>query len=465
MAPWVEFADIIIVSGIKERGCKVPSGKHELARRPAILIMAAFLLFTYGTVSSPAQPAGFLGAWYRGGPASIYQQGDQTFCRNEKGDVSRCRIESTNQIRALDWAGGLVGTLSADGQTLSWANNSQWTRQSGASASLFLGAWYRGTAAASVYEQGGQLFCRNERGDVTRCRMESPTQIRALDWAGGLVGTLSTDYQTINWANNSQWSRQSGLSAAPFLGTWYRGAPALIYEQGGQLYCRNEKNQISRCRVESATRIRALDWVGGLAATLSTDGGTLNWDNNSQWYRKPTGGPPPSTPPPGTPPPTTPPPSTPPPSTPPPSTPPPSTPPPSGGLRNLALHRPAQQSSDFSPATGASLGVDGNLTTLFHTQEDRNPWWQVDLGAIYTLSTAKIYNRQDCCLERSRLIQVMLSNDGSNWQTVYAHNGIPFGQNQLPLQVNLESRRARYVRLQNNESGYLHLLEVEIYGQ
>src|SRR5437588_12516780 len=86
---------------------------------------------------------------------------------------------------------------------------------------------------------------------------------------------------------------------------------------------------------------------------------------------------------------------------------------------NVALNKPAQQSSLSPWSTGpndAQGGVDGikNGRWGFHTNEQANPWWQVDLQQNFSLNEIRVFNRMDGgCMERSRTIQVMLSTDGA----------------------------------------------------
>lgn len=140
------------------------------------------------------------------------------------------------------------------------------------------------------------------------------------------------------------------------------------------------------------------------------------------------------------------------------------------GLRNLALNRPAQQSSrsEWSSPTDPQGAVNGikNGGFGFHTQGELNPWWQVDLGAVCNLQEVRVFNRQDCCAERARTLRVLLSHDGQTWQTAYVHDGSVFGgaSDGRPLKVHLQGQRARFLRLQVMENTYLHLDEVEVYG-
>ena len=140
-----------------------------------------------------------------------------------------------------------------------------------------------------------------------------------------------------------------------------------------------------------------------------------------------------------------------------------------GGSVNLAQGKPASQSSrsQWSRPDDPQGAVDGviNGGYAFHTDNQANPWWQVDLGKSYRLADVRLFNRLDCCSERARTVQVMLSDDGRVWRTAYRHNGSIFGgKDGKPLVVPLNRESARYLRLQLNESTWFHLDEVEVHG-
>lgn len=138
--------------------------------------------------------------------------------------------------------------------------------------------------------------------------------------------------------------------------------------------------------------------------------------------------------------------------------------------RNLALHKPAKQSSlsEWSKPNDALGAVKGttNGSFGFHTDKEVNPWWQVDLLDVYKLIEVRVYNRINARPERSRTLTILLSLDGNDWKLVYANNNnvILGGIDTQPLIVSLDSIAARYVRLQLAEENYLHLDEVEVYG-
>ncbi len=127
---------------------------------------------------------------------------------------------------------------------------------------------------------------------------------------------------------------------------------------------------------------------------------------------------------------------------------------------NLALADAVQVSDVIRPGEDAAGAVDGDTRNGygFHTGEDDRPFWQVDLGRSQTLGRIMIHNLHQP--ERAARLQVMLSDDGAQWRTVYEHNGQP-----SPLiECALDRAAARYVRLQLPQRGYLHLAEVQVFA-
>ncbi len=138
---------------------------------------------------------------------------------------------------------------------------------------------------------------------------------------------------------------------------------------------------------------------------------------------------------------------------------------------HLAVKRPTQQSSlsAWSYADGAigpSGGVDGGITGGFgfHTDIEDAPWWQVDLEEVRPLTEVRVYNRMDSGRERSRTLQVMLSDDAEAWRLVHDQGGYTFGgADGRPLRIMLAGDRARDIRLRLAERTYLHLDKVQIF--
>ncbi|MHC4368024.1 MAG: HzsA-related protein [Planctomycetota bacterium] len=115
-------------------------------------------------------------------------------------------------------------------------------------------------------------------------------------------------------------------------------------------------------------------------------------------------------------------------------------------------------------AIGATDGVkDGAYG--FHTENELNPWWQIDLGQDVRLDRLIIYNRCDIAERASRLM-VLISDDGKSFKEFYRHDGtVFFGRtDDKPLVVKLDGVNARFVRLRLPHKSYFHLDEVELYA-
>ena len=122
----------------------------------------------------------------------------------------------------------------------------------------------------------------------------------------------------------------------------------------------------------------------------------------------------------------------------------------------------------FQDAAGAVDGVK-NGKYAFHTAQETNPWWQVDLGKPTEIARIVVYNRLDYApgLHNADRVVILTSDDGKAWTERY-RNAHHFGgiTGAPPLEVRFERGkvRARFVRLQVPSTApiYFHLDEVEV---
>jgi hypothetical protein len=119
----------------------------------------------------------------------------------------------------------------------------------------------------------------------------------------------------------------------------------------------------------------------------------------------------------------------------------------------------------------AARAVDGILsdTYRFHTAEEHQPWWQVDLGAIARIDCVVVYNPVSPpeAAWRAAPIAILLSADGTTWRMAYRSRGDERfgGADGKPLRWQPETAvQARYVRLQATRRTTLHLSQVEVFG-
>ncbi|MFK7804158.1 MAG: putative Ig domain-containing protein [Anaerolineae bacterium] len=143
---------------------------------------------------------------------------------------------------------------------------------------------------------------------------------------------------------------------------------------------------------------------------------------------------------------------------------------------NVSYGKPATQSSTYVTGT-ADNAVDGDTNGVYssgsvtHTQSDANAWWQVDLGESVDISQINVYNRTDCCSNRTSNVYVFVSdtdltgrsytdilNDSSVWRN--------FTSGQIPNQLEItEATTGRYVRVQLAGTNFLSLAEVEVFAE
>jgi hypothetical protein len=69
-------------------------------------------------------------------------------------------------------------------------------------------------------------------------------------------------------------------------------------------------------------------------------------------------------------------------------------------------------------ANHARLFSGDKLPFAFHTDNEKNPWAKIDLGAVRTLRTVEIENRQGE-EERTKGLIMSLSEDGQKWEEVW----------------------------------------------
>lgn len=145
-------------------------------------------------------------------------------------------------------------------------------------------------------------------------------------------------------------------------------------------------------------------------------------------------------------------------------------------LENLALRGTATQSSTQAGDFGAANAIDGDLSgddgsgSMNHTGLDNEAWWELDLGRVYDLESVRLWNRTDCCADRLRDVHLFVSDAPFVSQGVAATQAQPgVSETYMPGPAAHQTdipvgRTGRFLRVQLNGSGYLHLGEVQAFG-
>ena len=137
------------------------------------------------------------------------------------------------------------------------------------------------------------------------------------------------------------------------------------------------------------------------------------------------------------------------------------------GLNDVAFTGVASQSSlsKWSQKNDAYRLVDSNLLVMdfaFHTNEEDNPWWRLDLGIVIPVQMVVIHNRIKMLHGKAKTLKVEVSKDGICWITLHAGlSYFGFGRDALKIPLNNEIS-FRLIKLSLTERNYFHLSKLEI---
>jgi len=142
---------------------------------------------------------------------------------------------------------------------------------------------------------------------------------------------------------------------------------------------------------------------------------------------------------------------------------------------DLALNKPASQSSDYTGTTPAFRAVDGNVDgadgSFSHTNADPYAWWKVDLQSSTPITSIRVYNRTDCCADRLSNYWVFVSDNPFNTNLTPAQQGAQPGiwsshqtitPNPSVTITPPPNTTGRYLMIQQAGTQYLHLAEVTV---
>uniref|UniRef100_A0A3Q1I9V3 F5/8 type C domain-containing protein n=1 Tax=Anabas testudineus TaxID=64144 RepID=A0A3Q1I9V3_ANATE len=114
--------------------------------------------------------------------------------------------------------------------------------------------------------------------------------------------------------------------------------------------------------------------------------------------------------------------------------------------------------------------IDGNRASNWaensctHTQNDKSPWWRVDLLKTYSINTVTITNRKDCCPERINGAEIRIGNSltdyGNTNPICTVISSIPAGTSTT---YNCKGMKGQYINIViPGRQEYLTLCEVEV---
>ena len=128
---------------------------------------------------------------------------------------------------------------------------------------------------------------------------------------------------------------------------------------------------------------------------------------------------------------------------------------------DVAAGKPWRASSTLAGAavcTSPAQECDQLLGAFFHTNEELNPWLEIDLGAPLSISKAELENRADCCSDRAHPIVIEVSTDHAHWKTMARYD-----EDFVTWKAAFPAVTARWVRVRVLRTSYLHLKRVRVF--
>ena len=254
------------------------------------------------------------GPWVINGQAtSISLDGSNAVFTNEFRASARGRVVSGSQVVADEW-GGLVGTVSSDGNSISWSNGTLWSRPASPSVntSISIADPDAGTSPVSVTltSVGGTVTLSQTTGLTftagdgtadaamtftgTLANINAALQGSTYTANAGFSGEGSLTIVTNDLASGGALSDTDTLrinvvsrSNSSLEGAWSingQGTSIAVLGNSGNVRFTNEFGDTASGRIISSTQVIADGW-GGLVGTVSADGNTINWANNTTWVR------------------------------------------------------------------------------------------------------------------------------------------------------------------------------------
>ncbi|XP_025079431.1 fucolectin-like [Pomacea canaliculata] len=143
-------------------------------------------------------------------------------------------------------------------------------------------------------------------------------------------------------------------------------------------------------------------------------------------------------------------------------------------LENVALLKPARQSSDYSSST-ADKAVDGDTDGVRYnghcstTNQTVNSWWKVDLMGLYTISHVELFNRIDGWTYRLQNFEIRVSSrdpltfpSKEGKQCVYYTSIVPINGYTLNC---TQPITGRYVSVFKAGDEHLTICEIRVFGE
>ncbi|MBL9171049.1 MAG: discoidin domain-containing protein [Verrucomicrobiales bacterium] len=138
-----------------------------------------------------------------------------------------------------------------------------------------------------------------------------------------------------------------------------------------------------------------------------------------------------------------------------------------GSLTEDAVATASSTAFGGPPSYAIDGNTDGNWggNSVFHSDNEVNPWLSIDLGGVKSIGQIVYYRRTDCCGDRSDNLIVTVLNATGGVEYTYAAEGTP--EDPLTLDINppVNGKTVRVERqFEDPTKGYLNIAEVQVWS-
>ncbi|XP_071133047.1 fucolectin-6-like [Mytilus edulis] len=130
--------------------------------------------------------------------------------------------------------------------------------------------------------------------------------------------------------------------------------------------------------------------------------------------------------------------------------------------KDVAHGKSTYQSSTWSPHYPSSMAVDGNPKTVQHADIQHNPYWVVDLGHMYSITSVEVYNKPQNKGERFRDVDILVGEHHDNHMSLCAHYVGPSHTGAHQVFDCSRVLQGRFVKITIRQREYLHMAEVKV---
>ncbi|VDI62272.1 Hypothetical predicted protein [Mytilus galloprovincialis] len=132
-------------------------------------------------------------------------------------------------------------------------------------------------------------------------------------------------------------------------------------------------------------------------------------------------------------------------------------------VEDVSYKKLTGQSSSSSGHKPSGSAVDGDLSTIFHTNHDKTPYWWVDLGGSFSVQHVEIWNRAHGYGRRLHDLDITVGPTLSEMKLCTYYKG-PASDGEHLILTCSKTIKGRYVKLALRGPEWLHLREVKVFA-